>query len=81
MKRYSPNVDSSECFQGMIEDPNGDYVEFSDLRADKLASAAPEMLEALKRLAAEIEGFGFHKNCAPLRCELKAAQEIITSLQ
>jgi hypothetical protein len=44
MKRYEPNVDSSENFQGMIEDPNGGYVEYDDVK-DQLA-----LLDALEKV-------------------------------
>lgn len=30
MKRYEPNIDSSDTFQGMQENPNGGYVEYED---------------------------------------------------
>lgn len=35
MKRYNVNIDGSDIFQGMIEDSNGEYVEYQDLEALK----------------------------------------------
>ena len=51
MKRYSVNTDSSETFQGMIEDQDGDYVEYDDIVGianSRLMAASPELLEALQ---------------------------------
>lgn len=31
MKRYEVNLDSSECYQGMIESPDGEWVEYDSL--------------------------------------------------
>lgn len=32
IKRYDPEVDSSETFQGMTEEPDGDYVLYDDIK-------------------------------------------------
>lgn len=33
MTRYEPNIDSSDIYQGMVSTLDGDYVEYSDVKA------------------------------------------------
>ena len=45
MKRYEPQMDSSETFQGMFQDDAGEWVEFDDMKkAINILSRAKEYL-------------------------------------
>lgn len=50
MKRFSVDCDSSECFQGMIEDPFGDYVLYEDVNIVSEENKLNILLEALEKV-------------------------------
>lgn len=49
MRRYDPYLDSSECFQGMEESPDGEWVNIDDLgkeiEARELLKRAMDLLQ------------------------------------
>ena len=49
MKRYDPAICSSEIFQGMALASDGDYVEFSDVKA--LIKTVKEIVDELENLS------------------------------
>ena len=49
MKRYEPYTCSSEIFQGMKKDPDGDYVEFDDVKV--LIDTVKEIVDMLENLS------------------------------